>query len=975
MSRYPFYSCTSILTVSQVSVGLAGIVVLKALAQRPNFYSAAVYLSQSSANLMILTNFVFVIACAFLLALQKLLYGPLRPIEVEQLYEKGWFAVTETCLAMTIFRGEVGPWFLIMFFALLAGKVWGWIGEGRVEVLEQQPPRNPRLFHTRLAASLGLSIFFDLTMLEYVINQVTKMPKPDMMVMFGFEFAVLSLLSLSTASRYAINLFEIGIVREQKKKRGEEMRKERMDKAKKDLQDAERPAPPSPETEIRETVGDRLTVDAAKEALRRAELPVDDNEIEVEGWEGKGRWIFYLDLATDFIKLVLYLSFFIILLVFYGLPIHIMRDVFLTCRSFIKRISDFIKYKRATSDMNARYPDATADEIGSEDVCIICREEMRPYQPPAEGQQQPPNPVAERMRPKKLPCGHILHFACLRSWLERQQVCPTCRRSVVPTQQGANGTGQNGHGAAGNGQHPPGDRPIARVFQLGPLRIGVGAARGEHMIEELQREMAENRGGDAGRRRDQLHQYQFGIRWDGRRRHRRREERTTREQLDALENQMFQDINTLNRESRELAILRNAQNQLDILRRGTANGPPPTDDSPAAAMLRAAAEAEEATRQLRNVRAQAPFPLAGPAAPTSSHALQPIPGEQVIQAGSENLPAGLTLPEGWSMMPLRPVAGTANPMGMPMSVSDATTAVPTPPGFPQMRQRMQTFSYEMPVPDHVRAMFTGMPGQPGVPQPHIPQMAQTPQNPQSQGQQGAQAPQAPSAPQASLATRLQQLQAQHGLPVTPAPVAQQWSTQPQPQPPQTQQLHPQPQSQDWIHEPGQPVGPGPDLDPNYARRTLEVGFSTDLDSEGAAHWWRRSEDNANAPAAAAATGAASGDEVWSQHVTEHAMNGQAPAVAPTEVELAPPGSTPTSTFPPAQPESQPVVSLPMWGSEPSTSTGESVPRQNGNGSVVPPAPGETTALGPSQTTGAETEGKDQDKGKQPKVEDSIEDAD
>ena len=27
--------------------------------------------------------------------------------------------------------------------------------------------------------------------------------------------------------------------------------------------------------------------------------------------------------------------------------------------------------------------------------------------------------------PKKLQCGHIFHFHCLRSWLERQQSCPT----------------------------------------------------------------------------------------------------------------------------------------------------------------------------------------------------------------------------------------------------------------------------------------------------------------------------------------------------------------------------------------------------------------------------------------------------------------------------------------------------------------------------------------------------------------------
>ena len=46
-------------------------------------------------------------------------------------------------------------------------------------------------------------------------------------------------------------------------------------------------------------------------------------------------------------------------------------------------------------------------------VCIICREEM----------------LAPST--KKLPCGHIFHKACLRSWFQRQQTCPTCRLDVL----------------------------------------------------------------------------------------------------------------------------------------------------------------------------------------------------------------------------------------------------------------------------------------------------------------------------------------------------------------------------------------------------------------------------------------------------------------------------------------------------------------------------------------------------------------
>ena len=684
--------------VEQVSTALAGGVILKALAQRPNFYSAAVYLSQSSANLMILTNLVFMLACATLFGLQKLLYGPLRPIEIEQLYEKGWFAVTETCLAMTIFRGEIGAWFLIMFFSLLAGKVWQWIGEGRVEILEQQPPRNPRLFHTRLALSLGLSVAFDLTMLEYVVNQVMRMARPDMMVMFGFEFAVLSIMSMSTAARYAITLVEISIVREQKRRRAEEMKKERIDAAKTDIQTAERiergDLPPSApqEGDTPEPAAETPpapTVEEAREALRQAEQPIDENEVEVEGWDAKGRYVFYLDLATDFFKLVIYLSFFVILLVFYGLPIHIMRDVFLTTRSFFKRISDFMKYRTATRDMNERYPDATEEDIGREDVCIICREEMRPYPPTVPGQQQQTNPVVERMRPKKLPCGHVLHFSCLRSWLERQQVCPTCRRPVVAAPGAAlDANGQPAAAAAQPGQHPP-PAQGARVFQFGPLRIGVGAARGNNMFEELQQQLQDGRAGELQRvERNGPQQYGFGIRWDGRTRrgHRRRDHGSVRDQLDRVEQQIQEEMRALAQNTREYAVLRNMQVELDRLR-AERNAVAPTGS---------AATTVTTTTAL-------PPPAMPMASMTIPQRLQVPAGEHAIQASSPHLPPGMTLPEGWSMMPLRPTQAQPPILHPP-------PGLPMPAQFPQQLQG--TFAGPTHAPDHIRAMFSNMPGQP-----------------------------------------------------------------------------------------------------------------------------------------------------------------------------------------------------------------------------------------------------------------------
>ena len=223
--------------------------------------------------------------------LQRLCFGPLRPTEIEQLYEKAWFAVTETCLAMTIFREEVGPWFLVMFTALVTGKVWGWIGEGRVEILEQQPPANPRLFHTRLGISLFLSIAYDIWLLSYAVNNVIQEARPNMMVMFLFEFAVLTVTSLHTTSRYIISLVEQRVVKTQTRQRLEDRRRHIREQREEILR-------------RRETEG---TTEDDNEELPD-ENDVDEMDIEVPGWEAKGHWVLSLDLFAGEWALFLPLS-------------------------------------------------------------------------------------------------------------------------------------------------------------------------------------------------------------------------------------------------------------------------------------------------------------------------------------------------------------------------------------------------------------------------------------------------------------------------------------------------------------------------------------------------------------------------------------------------------------------------------------------------------------------------------------------
>ena len=240
-------------------------------------------------NNQILINLLLLIYGVFMYGLQRLCYGPLRPIEVESLYEKSWFAITETCLAMTIFREEVGAWFLVMFVALLTGKVWGWIGDGRVEVLEQQPPANPRLFHMRLSMSLSMSLVYDLWLMNYIISTVIQQARPNMMVMFLFEFAILTASSFATSCRYIISLVEARVVKKQTQERLVERRREVREERATLIRQREEAAAAA-------TVGENTA--APSTTPLPSEDDVDEMDIEVPGWEAKGHWVLTLDLFT-----------------------------------------------------------------------------------------------------------------------------------------------------------------------------------------------------------------------------------------------------------------------------------------------------------------------------------------------------------------------------------------------------------------------------------------------------------------------------------------------------------------------------------------------------------------------------------------------------------------------------------------------------------------------------------------------------
>ncbi|KAF2459600.1 hypothetical protein BDY21DRAFT_420104 [Lineolata rhizophorae] len=466
-------------------------VLLRAFSERPNFYSAAVYLGQSNECILVLANFALFLAGALSINLQRLVFGELRVLEAEQVRERAWFNIIETLFAMTMFRDEIGPWSIFLLVSSLNAKVWLWITDKRIEQLDQQPPRNPRLFHTRLCAALGITASFSYYMTRTVIMMVLDEARPSMMLMFSLEFIILLFSAVFSALKYMVFIVDGNITAAQTVK---------MVKAKKAQVRAQR------ERIARENEnGSDAAVNAALAGVPREE-DVDENDVDVPGWEKKGQCLFIVDIISDFVKLLLFSAYFIILVLFSVTPIHLLRDLYLTFRAFAGRVRSYFRYIEATRDMQRRYPDATPEDLATESTCIICRSDMycggietQGLGANGEVDEATMRALGERQKPKKLPCGHILHFGCLRSWLERQQVCPTCRSSVVPRadanhgrrhrhrharDRGAGGAGahdrrdggadndENDRGGGGGGEgNRPGPGVRRRTFQLGPIQI------------------------------------------------------------------------------------------------------------------------------------------------------------------------------------------------------------------------------------------------------------------------------------------------------------------------------------------------------------------------------------------------------------------------------------------------------------------------------------------------------------------------
>ncbi|KAL9237057.1 hypothetical protein vseg_011646 [Gypsophila vaccaria] len=176
-------------------------------------------------------------------------------------------------------------------------------------------------------------------------------------------------------------------------------------------------------------------------------------------WEWKSNLVRNMGFLLDMMTLLMALGHYVLIWWLHGMTFQLVDAIlFLNIRALlstvVKRVKGYIKLKRALGALHEALPDATPEEIQAyDDECAICREPMA--------------------KAKRLPCKHLFHLSCLRSWLDQSLTgnysCPNCRKPLF--------LGRSENEASSNSRAVSNDEQLARQLRAGlrqPNSRGLG---------------------------------------------------------------------------------------------------------------------------------------------------------------------------------------------------------------------------------------------------------------------------------------------------------------------------------------------------------------------------------------------------------------------------------------------------------------------------------------------------------------------
>ena len=425
---------------SKLSVGAAAALVLFALRTRGQAYLALTYLTSSKLSYIVMGNAVVAAVVSTFHILTGAFLGGLRISETEAIGESIRWNVTETCIALTIFRSEVDVGMGGRFLTMELGKCLHWAAELRgshlrmteeafyflendaadpsadpgthwtwrlanlllpefaVRPLRRAYLRSPRVpwSHLKLVGMVELLLLCDVAAVSHCAMALAE-NGPSVHILFGFEAAILGVSALSCLASYDLHIVDglITVLHH--------------------LADPDYHAGMRLYHGAEEVLDEAEAEEGPPPALTPARRFID--HMSASWRDRRATLSFGIELLTQALKFLFYLLFFAIVFTYYGMPINLFREVYVSYQNLRRRLAAFASYRRLTSNMNERFQSATEEQLEEAGrTCIICRDRME---------------AGPGGRCKVLPgCGHVFHGHCLREWLVQQQTCPTCRGDI-----------------------------------------------------------------------------------------------------------------------------------------------------------------------------------------------------------------------------------------------------------------------------------------------------------------------------------------------------------------------------------------------------------------------------------------------------------------------------------------------------------------------------------------------------------------
>lgn len=346
-------------------------------------------------NVVILTVFAILNSAVIWKLSSSLLFGDLRVIEYEHIFERLPFTIINTVFMSSMFHNQ--DFFTVTLFGLLLlyMKVFHWILKDRLEALLQSIHESTTLkdlICTRFTFNLILLATFDYQIVSGCVKNSLNNSfgaSTSVHLIVGMEFAMLLIDLMNLAMHTSLNFYEFYRT---------------------------------------QSAFQSSTEGSDTDDTDESNEDEDTNEASFAGLEGKFMYERAIDVFTRFLKTLLHA----LMLIPFRLSFLLIKDVFWDVFTLSQNVSTLWRIWQNNKQLDDKLKTMSPEELSETDnICIVCMDELcADLEHVLQSSDHDKAIKKGKYKPKRLPCGHVLHLFCLKNWMERSQTCPICRLPV-----------------------------------------------------------------------------------------------------------------------------------------------------------------------------------------------------------------------------------------------------------------------------------------------------------------------------------------------------------------------------------------------------------------------------------------------------------------------------------------------------------------------------------------------------------------